>query len=105
MTGSKTTLMDREAILAVIAHPPPGGDFVWDGQDEDDRPLSAEEMQAGITAARRPVGRPVGSGSKEQVAIRLDREVLTAFRATGPRWQTRINAALHEWLQEHPLSG
>jgi uncharacterized protein (DUF4415 family) len=99
------TLMDREAILAVIANPAPGGDFIWDGQNEDDRPLSAEEMQAGVAAARKRVGRPVGSGSKEQVAIRLDRDVLAAFRATGPRWQTRINTALHEWLQEHSPSG
>jgi hypothetical protein len=26
--------------------------YVWDGQDEDDRPLSAEEMQASFHASR-----------------------------------------------------
>ena len=39
---------------------------------------------------------------KEQVAIRLDPEVLAAFRADGPGWQTRVNMALKDWLVEHP---
>ena len=39
---------------------------------------------------------------KEQVAIRLDPEVLAAFRADGPGWQTRVNTALKDWLVEHP---
>lgn len=54
-----------------------------------------------MTPARRRVGRPAGSGSKEQVAIRLDREILAAFRATGPGWQTRMNEALRDWLKTH----
>lgn len=32
--------------------------------------------------------------TKEITAIRLDRDTLNAFRATGPGWQTRINAIL-----------
>jgi uncharacterized protein (DUF4415 family) len=40
--------------------------------------------------------------TKEQVAIRFDREVLAGFQASGPGWQTRMNTALKEWLQEHP---
>lgn len=42
----------------------------------------------------RRVGRPKGSGTKELVTLRLDREVLDHFRAGGPGWQTRLNAAL-----------
>jgi len=38
-------------------------------------------------------GRPPGS-SKQAVSIRLDKEVLEKFRATGPGWQSRINEAL-----------
>ena len=45
-------------------------------------------------------GRPVGS-AKEQIAIRFDKDILTAFRATGRGWQTRMNDALKEWLKEH----
>ncbi len=40
--------------------------------------------------------------TKEQVAIRLDPEVLAAFRAGGRGWQTRVNAALREWLGANP---
>jgi uncharacterized protein (DUF4415 family) len=36
-----------------------------------------------------------------QVAIRLDRDVLTAFRESGAGWQTRMNAALRDWLKTH----
>lgn len=39
--------------------------------------------------------------TKEQVAIRLDPDVLAAFRADGPGWQTRMNTVLRDWLIEH----
>lgn len=38
-------------------------------------------------------GRPAGS-SKEQVSLRIDRDVLERFRAGGPGWQSRMNEAL-----------
>ncbi|MDP2827400.1 MAG: BrnA antitoxin family protein [Sulfuricellaceae bacterium] len=94
-------MTEREAILKSMKTPPPGGYFVWDGKDEDERPATAEEMQAGIEAASRGRGRPAGSGNKEQVAIRFDNDVLAAFRAAGPSWQTRMNAALRDWLKTH----
>ena len=39
-------------------------------------------------------GRPLGSGQKTQVTLRLDTEVLNKFKATGAGWQSRINKAL-----------
>ena len=39
--------------------------------------------------------------TKEQISIRLSREVLDGFRAFGDGWQTRIDAALQEWLKSH----
>jgi uncharacterized protein (DUF4415 family) len=53
-------------------------------------------VAATIDAVRRTRG-PNKNPTKEQVAIRFDREVLVAFRAGGPGWQTRMNAALKEW--------
>jgi uncharacterized protein (DUF4415 family) len=41
------------------------------------------------------------SPSKLSATVRLDRDVLEAFRATGRGWQTRMNEALKEWLKEH----
>lgn len=48
-------------------------------------------------------GRPKAAVTKERITIRLSPEVLGAFRATGQGWQTRVDAALRDWLQTHPL--
>ncbi|WP_372826945.1 BrnA antitoxin family protein [Polaromonas sp.] len=45
--------------------------------------------------------RPLGSGSKTQVTLRPDVEVVEKFRASGDGWQTRINAALNSWVRMH----
>lgn len=74
--------------------------YAWDGKNEAERPLTRDEMQAGVEAYRKQRGRPVGS-DKESTTIRFDRDVLAAFRAAGPGWQTRINAALRDWLKTH----
>jgi uncharacterized protein (DUF4415 family) len=47
-------------------------------------------------------GRPRASVVKERTTIRLSPDVLERFRATGAGWQTRIDAALKEWLAQHP---
>ena len=101
MSGLAKKMTEREAILKAMQTPPPGGHFVWDGKDEDERPATEEELRAGIEADRKRRGRAMGSGTKEQVALRVDRDVLAAFRASGPGWQTRMNAALKDWLKDH----
>lgn len=35
-------------------------------------------------------------GGKEQVTLRIDRDVLDHFQEDGPGWQDRINAALRK---------
>ncbi len=44
-------------------------------------------------------GRPKSDNPKRQVTLRLDSEVLSGFRATGPGWQSRINAELRKALK------
>lgn len=39
-------------------------------------------------------GRPAGSGSRVSITLRLDKNVISRFRATGPGWQTRLNELL-----------
>ena len=60
------------------------------------RPISEfPELAAAFAKAKR--GRPVGStkaDAKQQVALRLDPEVIERFKADGPGWQTRMNDAL-----------
>jgi uncharacterized protein (DUF4415 family) len=58
----------------------------------------ADEYQ-GEQRVRR--GRPSASHPKQALTVRYDPEVIAAFKASGPGWQTRMNTALKEWLQTH----
>ncbi len=42
--------------------------------------------------------------AKASVMIRLSNDVLQRFRAGGPGWQARLDAALREWLDTHLAS-
>ncbi len=50
----------------------------------------------GIVELRTRLGRPSKSleERKEQIALRVDKEVLDWYRAQGAGWQTRMNAVL-----------
>jgi uncharacterized protein (DUF4415 family) len=50
-----------------------------------------------VRPARRP-GRPKSETAKKLIALRLDPDIIERFRATGPGWQSRINAAMREYL-------
>lgn len=56
-------------------------------------PEAASDPVPGIV---RRIGRPPKPDRKVSVTLRLDREVLERFKATGAGWQTRINAALRK---------
>jgi uncharacterized protein (DUF4415 family) len=53
----------------------------------------------GVPIAR---GRPKSANPKAHVNMRLDRDVLAHFRAGGPGWQSRINAALRKVAKLDP---
>lgn len=94
----------------------PTADF-WNGVDpeiaEFERGLLESIAQAKRGEGRvttpeqiivRRQGRPVGStkaAPKVATTIRLSPDVSAAFRATGTGWQTRIDAALRDWLKTH----
>ena len=70
--------------------------------DPDDAPdLSAPEWVAKLAAAPVRRGRPRAATRKVSTTIRLDADVLAAFREKGEGWQTRVNAALRDWLKHH----
>lgn len=74
------------------------GKAVW--SDPDDAPVLTEEffdradVRQGDMLLRR--GRPPLENPKQAVKLRLDADVLAAYRATGSGWQTRINADLRK---------
>ena len=74
--------------------------YVLGPSDYEDIPELTEEWFAkatlhvnGVPVAR---GRPKSANPKEHVNMRLDRDVLAHFRATGRGWQSRINAELRK---------
>lgn len=77
-----------------MAKPPPPADFddnpEWTGED------FARAKPAADASLVRKRGRPAGSlsSAKQQVALRIDTDVVEAFKDSGPKWQTRMNDAL-----------
>lgn len=72
-------------------------------RDPDNPPLDAKfwrnarpaiDVHPELVAAYRAGRGPQKTPTKRLVSLRLDPDVVEHFRATGPGWQARINAAL-----------
>ncbi len=81
-------------------------------QDDDARSTTAKDWQGAVLsrslpelsaklALKRATGRPKSMAPKQATTIRLSPDVMAAFKATGAGWQTRIDAALKDWLRTH----
>jgi uncharacterized protein (DUF4415 family) len=66
-------------------------------RDED---IDLSDMPERTTGWRR-VSELIPSDNKSQITLRLDADVLSFFRSTGRRYQSRINAALREYMLAH----
>jgi len=64
--------------------------------DPDTYELSATDVKQ-----MKKMGRPKAEVTKERITIRLSPDVLERFRATGAGWQTKVDAALRDWLKTH----
>ena len=67
--------------------------------DADARPFTDKQWASAKKHIR--MGRPKAESTKERITIRLSPEVVAKFRATGDGWQTRIDAALKDYLSTH----
>lgn len=65
--------------------------------------LSEIPSQAGVKWSR--PGALVPAENKQQLTIRLDSDVLAFFKQTGKRYQSRINAALREYVDAQKRAG
>ena len=74
------------------------GAAAWADPDDapalTDRFFDRAEIRHGDRIIRR--GRPPLESPKQAVKLRLDADVLAAYRKTGDGWQTRINADLRK---------
>lgn len=62
------------------------------------------ELPPSLQVKLRSPGRPKAEVTKERITIRLSPEVVGAFRASGSGWQTRMDAALRDWLKDHSVA-
>jgi uncharacterized protein (DUF4415 family) len=69
--------------------------------DPDALPLSSAEL-AQLTRRR---GRPISEVTKVATSLRLDLDIVDAFKMTGQGWQTRMNDALREYIESHDMQG
>ncbi len=75
--------------------------------DPDDAPELTEEwfkkadLYEGDKLVRRGRGRPKSATRKVLLSVRYSPEVVEYFKATGEGWQTRMDAALKEWVASH----
>ncbi len=95
--GTDWERVKREAAQdAPIAHTAADGPY----DPNDAAAVAAYWQQANIKRGR---GRPVAAVKRPTLNMRVDADVLEAFKATGQGWQTRINTALREAVA-HRLS-
>ncbi len=86
--ASKTTVIDAD-------NPPTQPD------DWDNAIISHSYKELHEKLAERRRRGPNKQPTKEQVAIRLSPEVLAFFKAGGNGWQTRMDEALQEYVEQH----
>ena len=91
----------------VQPHTPDIDNPAWKSEDfAKARP--AREVLPGIfskgrtDALLKPRGRPKADVTKVRVGIRLSPDVIDHFKASGDGWQTRVDAALRQFIAEHP---
>lgn len=60
-----------------------------------------KELPASLQRKLRGQRGPQKAPRKVQTAVRYDADIIEAFKAGGPGWQTRMNDALRDWLKTH----
>ena len=100
------TANEDAQISAGIAADPDNPELVFSHSDkvQSAADFFGPEKYHQVLAMKRPRGRPKAAETKVFTALRLDADLLAAFKATGKGWQTRINAALRVFLHEHQQS-
>ena len=63
------------------------------------------DMPGTLQAKLRRVRGPQKAPTKELISLRVSRDVVGRFRATGEGWQTRMDEALREWIDRREAKG
>jgi uncharacterized protein (DUF4415 family) len=73
-------------------------DLEWSADDVRSA-MHLDELPASLQRKLRGQRGPQKAPRKVQTAVRYDADIIDAFKADGPGWQTRMNDALREWLR------
>ena len=77
--------------------------ITWTDPDEapelTDEWFEGADLMEGTRLVRR--GRPPSEKKKVLLSVRYSQEVVDYFRSTGEGWQTRMDAVLKEWIEQH----
>jgi uncharacterized protein (DUF4415 family) len=82
------TQAQQQRLAAIAAMPDTAIDY-------SDIPLQTTPVQWTRPGALLP------TENKQQITLRVDADVLSFFKGTGKRYQSRINAALREYVNAH----
>ena len=90
-------------------HKPDTDNPVWTAEDVAKAKPAGEVLTQLFSPKRAqslltPRGGPKADVTKVRVGIRLSPQVIAHFKASGNGWQTRIDAALRQFIAEHPGS-
>ncbi|WP_084168437.1 BrnA antitoxin family protein [Paraburkholderia acidipaludis] len=99
MNANKRVL--RSDLKKVDASRPAGTDYDDVPELDDDFFEQADEHIGGVLV-KRGRGRP-RSSEKKPVSIRLDSDLIEAYKADGEGWQTRMNDALRDYARSHGM--
>ncbi len=98
MTGNKRTIGSDLAKVDAYVNTAADYEELPDMSDLD--PAAGVFQRAGVPVVGRP---PIGEKSKKQITLRLDPDVIEAFKATGAGWQARMNDVLRKGMGKPAL--
>lgn len=70
-----------------------------------DRPIDFSDISPQPDDGQWQPSRFAQMQNKQQVTLRIDKDVLDFFRSSGQRYQTRINHVLREYMKTHTPPG
>lgn len=68
--------------------------------DPDAQPLTPKQLNE-MVPLRTLRGRPKSDNKKLLVSVRYSPEVVAYFKSTGEGWQSRMDEALREYVEQH----
>jgi uncharacterized protein (DUF4415 family) len=68
--------------------------------DPDAQPLTPKQLKE-MVPLRTLRGRPKSDNKKLLISVRYSPEVVAYFKSTGEGWQSRMDEALREYVEQH----